>query len=228
MRELPILMQEWGVRASLEGRKTQTRRVIKPQPERHHAHLEMRQDSERIYFADMKYCYEAMCPYGQPGDGLWVRETWSPWADASTQLLVAKAGEKVIYREDYLDGALPVVLGGDYHWHPSIHMPKWAARLWLEVKAVRVERVQDITPQEIEAEGLDFIEVCERHWVQKTANGYPYEAYAEAMEREFISLWNSINAKRGFGWDVNPWVWVIEYERIEQRGEWAAKEQSNE
>jgi len=94
----------------------------------------------------------------------------------------------------------------DAKWRPSIHMPRWASRITLEVTAVRVERVQNITPEDCQAEGVR----CEQHY---EGIGNPCDEVR--LLHAFQDLWNSINAKRGFGWDANPWVWVVGFKRLE-------------
>ncbi len=180
MSEHPILFSAAMVKAILEGRKTQTRRVIKPQPIHNIKHRE--------YIAVIDGS-KKQCPYGQPGDRLWVRETWQ---------LSEEAG--MYYPET---GRLPDTLceyAADYSeverkdggpWKPSIFMPRWASRITLEVVKVRVERLQDMSYEDAVAEGIDHI--------------YPQGRL------QFRMLWDSINAKRGYGWDVNPWVWVVEF-----------------
>ena len=181
MKEHPILFNGEMVRRLLDGRKTQTRRVIKPQPE------------EQLLFAEscgfsawvspsLNLDEGAMrcCPYGVPGDRLWVRETWFQ-------------GYATVYRADYPgDQAGPSGDPAD-KWRPSIHMPRWASRITLEVTGVRVERVQDISIGDAYAEGIS-----DGNWLS------PVE--------KFILLWDGIYAKRGYSWESNAWVWVVEFE----------------
>lgn len=133
----------------------------------------------------------ARCSFGQPGDRLWVRETWADY----THNIVSNNGVGIasttrpIYRADD-DSSLY-----DVRWKPSIHMPRWASRITLEVTEVRVERVQEITEDDVLAEGI-------------THEFYMTEA---ARIGEYRDLWNHLNAKRGYGWDANPWVWVIRF-----------------
>ena len=205
INEKPILFNGEMVRAILEGRKTQTRRVIKPQP------------------SDQGHIGE--CPYGQPGDKLWVRETWSEvWTYSGSGSYPA-----VCYRSDQVGfigcESHPVrkVRAGKYSepdvsvpqnmkWHPPTHMPRWASRITLEVTDVRVERVQDITPSDCEQEGVTG------KTLSSPVRGEPYEEYQNGdgliytdPKCAFAALWNSIYDKRGCGWDKNPWCWVIEF-----------------
>ena len=190
MKEIPILFSTPMVQAILAGNKTMTRRVIKPQPPAgkyggvniYNQHIIYPDDDS---FYDAKYgLYK--CPYGQPGDKLWVQETFrESFKHAATQWE---------YRVDTpreTDAQTP------FNWSHSIHMPKSAARIWLEVVSVRVERLQDITYDDCLREGMwDF--------------GTDVDTLAAFQE-----LWQNLNAKRGFGWDINSWVWVVSFKRLE-------------
>ena len=198
MAEYPILFNGEMVRAVLDGRKTQTRRVMKPQPKP----LTGGWMYDRKYFADdaqMKnYLFhdvygEKGSPYGSAyadgtGDLLWVRETWHPTGREQTAL----------YRAD---GQCEVA-----QWKPSIHMPRWASRITLRVTDVRVERVQELEESEIGAEGIERPE-----WWNNMDSWINGEDLAKEM---FAQLWNSINAARGHSWQSNPWVWVVEFEKV--------------
>lgn len=199
MTERPILFSGPLVRAILEGRKTQTRRVVKPQPMggftpwKHADGYWMQKSSATGHF----HKPDLHCPYGAPGDRLYVREAFRPteWAADGDYGVVQ-------YRADGLEMEVeapgvsfnkmfPPALSID-RWRPSIHMPRWASRLILEVVSVRAERLQAITYDDVEAEGVDIGGGW--GWVQ-----------------DWADLWDSINAKRGYGWDSNPWVWVVEF-----------------
>lgn len=174
MKERPILFSGPMVRAILEGRKTQTRRVVKPQP----AHIAGIGTVLNIDTITGK-----ACPYGKPGDRLWVRETWDG-------VRLDGGGALVSYRAD---GDKPVT--DDGRWHPSIHMPRWASRITLEVVSVRVERLQEISEEDAMAEGVAL------------AENY------RGPVAHFASLWEQIN---GLGsWNANPWVWVVEFRRVQ-------------
>ena len=207
MKEHPILFNGEMVRAVLGGRKTQTRRVILPQP--------TKQDGKTwlALIGDNAYMYSGQkpngefwqmpifkCPYGQPGDRLWVRETWREVGSAMmSDDSIPKLKCDVRYcADDPLDGP----------WRPSIHMPRWASRITLEVVAVRVERVQDITEADARAEGVT-LRYDDPNRVDRRC-----PKYAEA----FHTLWDSINASRGYGWDANPFVWVVEFQGFERAG----------
>lgn len=194
MKEHPILFSTEMVKAILDRRKTQTRRVITPQPPKGYSYrgneynpLLPKFDSH--YWMDGYAMWRpATCPYGQPGDMLWVRETFG----------VIQYDQTVIYKADCdIEG---LEAASNYlKWKPSIHMPRWASRINLEVTNIRVERVQDISMEDSIAEGItpDFY--------NRTALCWWYEFYGD--------LWDSINKKRGYGWYLNPWVRVIEFKQ---------------
>lgn len=193
MKEHPILFSTPMVRAILEGRKTQTMRVIKPQPKWVDGKNDLHYDGGSTFIAhspvqvdeygDIDFYGESVkCPYGQPGDILWVRETWNDdWCD------------HVLYKAN---GGLAKEAGysKEPRWRPSIHMPRKYARIFFEITNIRIERVQEISENDCQMEGLKLLQ--------------------EGIKSEFAVLWDSINEKRGFGWDINPWVWVIKFKRI--------------
>ena len=193
----PILFNTEMVRAILDGRKTCTRRLIKPQwkecPTCKYVHNEYIYDkmAENVYCARCGYSLvtERRSPY-QQGDILYVRETWCKGSYGNEK-------EKYYYKAD--DNNFFCT------WHPSIHMPKEAARIWLKVTDVRVERLQDITADSIRNEGLSSLAV--------------HCGDMEIALKEWENLWNSTIKKSDidrYGWDANPWVWVIEFERCEK------------
>ena len=192
-KERPILFSAPMVRALLDGSKTQTRRVVKGSTDAWDSFQVEEDITGREFFF---VCGEPeagprklrpiitslICPYGQPGDRLWVKETHSFVPDADepagcSAVLYAADGERY--------GKL----------RPGIHMTRWASRILLEIVSVRVERLQDISDQDAMAEGVDAA------------------AYGKSHRYGFSRLWESIN---GVGsWDANPWVWVVEFRRIE-------------
>ena len=171
----PILFNTEMVQAILDGRKSCTRRLVKPQPTAH---------------------YGAQCikpPY-QPGDILYVRETWK------------KAPNGYYYYESWQRNDIADVT----KWKPSIHMPKKAARIWLKVTDVRVERLQNITDDGAKAEGAN--------WKNGKNVGWEEKMRRTAIER-FAKIWDSTIKKSDldrYGWNANPWVWAIEFERCEK------------
>jgi len=190
VKERPILFNTEMVRAVLDGRKTQTRRVIT---------AKKNQTVLRSFLSGLLHWEKIMpyCPYGKVGDRLWVRETWA------TQKGVAG----VIYKADNPERLI------DGPWSPSIFMPRWASRITLEITDVRVERVQDITPEDAKAEGLTPYAIYGGRPHSWTVEDQTFTDPCKAFSR----LWDSINAQRGYGWDANPWVWVIEFKPVEIR-----------
>ena len=194
MKERPILFSAPMVRALLAGTKTQTRRVIKPQ------HLAFFNQDAAAMLSDWN---ERPLPYGQTGDRLWVREAWGlhAYGDDTDWL---KGGctamdlddHVIAYRADWgplQDGC---------HWRPSIHMPRHASRITLEVTGVRVERLRDISAADALAEGIP-----------NTSGEIWRDADTLTVINDYKDLWESINGPGS--WDANPWVWVIEFRRVE-------------
>lgn len=196
MKERGISFQGWGVRAILEGRKTQTRRVATGKHK-------MINGGVRPVAGD--------CPYGQPGDLLWVREKWR-LVELNYQLPNARFMD-VQYSDFTVQGwrenwksqfksfdakeRWTVDSIGDRfgRWRSPIHMPRWASRLTLRLTDVRVQRVQEISEEDARAEGTTGL--------VGAMTGFPY-------------AWDSINDERGYGWDANPWVWVLTFELVER------------
>lgn len=201
----PILFNTEMVRAILDGRKTCTRRICKDANEYVVPDMDFYNAEKRTYavhnFADQEHTEqlsiaERTCPIC-PGDILYVRETWY------------KSPSRYMYRADY-SHTEQFYTGGkevSIKWHPSIHMPKEAARIWLRVTDVRVERLQEMTGQDVLKEGLN-------------SHVHPQASYFDGNQREmFEKLWNSTIKKSDidrYGWDANPWVWVVEFERCEK------------
>lgn len=199
-RERPILFSGPMVRALLDGRKTQTRRVVKPQPVKdgHFWTLFGAGWSGTYCPAVPGHSLAVRGPYGGPGDRLWVREAFDVGMTSSRQWVRYRADDSVApigdeHREALLDN-------WDNHpsprWRPSIHMPRWASRLTLELTGVRVERVQDISEADAIAEGCSGI------------GGTGYDE-CESPRDEYRRLWSDINGPAS--WDANPWVWVLKF-----------------
>lgn len=199
MKSYPILFSGAMVRAILNGSKTQTRRVVNPQP-----WLE----NGFIYWTGNTFTYDITkgehCPYGRPGDRLWVKETWGVhkiYDSLSPRLVYSAMGADMAFFVEY--EATPRNEEWKGKWRPSIHMPRSASRINLEVVAVRVERIQEITGSDAFAEGVE--------------NGYANPSMGnrwEAAQRmAFERLWDYINSDRA-PWLSNPWVWVVEFKRI--------------
>ena len=228
----PIIFSGEMVRAILDRRKTQTRRVMSfPKSymwnhehfKKDYAFSEMCFDLGKRYSAIFKkdkggFTEWFPCPYGAPGERLWVREAWasvffeSPsyetgvcddWygldpVPKTLQDAKDRGGWPLMYRADET-GRSQTPEDRGWTWRSPRFMPKWASRIMLEVVSVRVERVQDITEDEAKAEGIS-----DERFVDWMGN------YLQAFEE----LWNSINAKRGFPWEENPWVWCVEFKRV--------------
>lgn len=211
MTEHPIIFSGPMVRAILEGRKTQTRRVIKPQPtewvndECHYVNPVPCVRNKR--FSGLLDCIP--CPYGIPGEKLWVRESWA-FKDKAGELIVP------VYRADGEE-----VEDGDGsrfipRWIPSIHMTRKASRIDLEITRVRVERLHDISDEDAKAEGSEALRWGDLHQMPMSlAMSYGGILPGNPKYRfGFYNLWESINAKSCYSWDADPWVWVIEFKRI--------------
>ena len=200
MKERPILFSAPMVRALLKSRKTQTRRVVKPQPA-----SGVRPSPFSKSGLEDGHGRELRCPYGRPGDRLWVRETWA-------RPITLDPGP-TIYRADY-PACVPsyyenVPPADEVVWKPSIHMPRSACRITLEITGVRVERLQDISEVDAKAEGCEPIDLCDHIRQSCSDIGCPGPTNYRGG---YQSLWESINGPGS--WDTNPWVWVIEFKRI--------------
>jgi hypothetical protein len=223
MKERPILFlfSSEMVLAILDGSKTQTRRVCKPRfddrkPCEHYSPIG---NGGVITNHMMRHCEHGSegqpCPYGETGDRLWVRETFT--IVPRTAYRCSEGVQQTLRPNDDHDAAIYRAgwdrSNGGIRWRPSRYMPRWASRIALEVDAVRVERVQDITEADAKAEGPSNMIPCGcKTGTRNRLSGALYEAtYREG----FCLLWNSINAKRGYGWDANPWVWVVGFKRAE-------------
>jgi hypothetical protein len=261
MRELPILFSAPMVRAILEGRKTVTRRAVKPQPREGTTHYapNWRRDFIDGHFMPMagaylngggsgeSWCDGAIrCPYGQVGDVLWVKEAHALESDVDGSEPPYADGRPILRRPaDDVDGVRPLWTQPHYratdpapdlccdrpgcaqcrdhdmgpHWRSPIHMPRWASRITLEVTAVRVERLQDISEAQAMAESVHEIGIpadeCGPNRVGYSAWADPSGPALKVTAVEaFRELWESINGAGS--WAANPWVWVVEFKRIEK------------
>lgn len=186
MTERPILFNDAMVRAILDGRKTQTRRIMKG------AVLDwIRLPGGGVSSQFIADAANRLCPFGHPGDRLWVRECWS---DAG-----ANAPELTLYRASYPHHVPSryenIPASAEIRWRPSIHMPRWASRITLEITCVRVERLNDISGADAVAEGVRS---------RLPDNGIAVSEYRD--------LWEYINGPGS--WEKNPWVWVIEFKIV--------------
>ncbi|HEI9795030.1 TPA: hypothetical protein SLN52_003876 [Serratia marcescens] len=201
MKERPVIFNGEMVRAILDGRKTQTRRTIaNVSPDNCIPLQKPTKTKDGIYTHVMDAPGHGLCPFGQVGDRLWVRETFAGHYLDDDQIQDIKDGRckaKCLceYRADYGDDA--ECADG---WTPSIHMPRWASRILLEITAVRVERLNDISEEDAKAEGV----APSQHIITPP----------EALYRVgFLKLWQSIYGEES--WGANPWVWVIEFNPVE-------------
>jgi hypothetical protein len=183
MTEKPILFSGEMVRALLDGRKTMTRRIVKGNViENGHGHCQILRPNGHYQ--------ELVCPYGQPGDRLWVRERISKPLPLDV--------ESKCFTGYYFAGDEERKI----KWIPSIHMPRWASRITLEVTSVRVERLQEITEADAKAEG-----------VTKPSDHPLCVGDCRTAYSRFKELWDRINAERAV-WESNPWVWVVTFKRV--------------
>jgi len=199
MKERPILFSAPMVRAILAGQKTQTRRIFKEK----NGGVQPRAND----IPGMRQILRN-CPYGQLGDRLWVRESWADLTQTHGQRWERLNDETGLYERGInpfawyrADGDQPDVGDGATHyapWRPSIHMPRWASRILLEVVGIRVERLQDISAADCVAEGAPG--------GHGAIPGYPYNA---TPQEHYRHIWTSINGAAS--WDANPWVWVVEF-----------------
>lgn len=190
----PILFNAEMVRAILDGRKTCTRRLVRFLPGENPQWTGYIRDGLMLYNGKNEPCIRK-APY-QPGDTLYVREIWG-------YPIALNSDKQYVFRADEV--AESGFKNDSHIWHPSIHMPKEAARIWLKVTSVRVERLQDITSEQICREGVEV--------------EYPHALNGEEKRYAFSTLWNSTVKKSDidtYGWDANPWVWVIEFDRCEK------------
>ncbi|HGU6745548.1 TPA: hypothetical protein ACNAFN_002892 [Klebsiella quasipneumoniae] len=223
MKERGMIFNGEMVRAILDGRKTQTRRIMAPQPEpcprgghwwpsnvfKTMLHVEDEMQNGKGGWGGL---VGDACPFGDVGDRIWVREAFASGLSTKSTLAY-RATHK---REDLEDGFYDTI-----KWTPSIHMPRWASRILLEITGVRVERLNAISPEDAESEGLErtnftgfgdepglpsypepdvYFDPLKKQWKE-----YPPEAFA--------GLWESIYGEGS--WKANPWVWVIEFKRVE-------------
>ncbi|ATM92222.1 hypothetical protein ACXG8N_002181 [Klebsiella aerogenes] len=225
MKERGMIFNGEMVRAILDGRKTQTRRIMKVQPEPSKSRpgdfwFSSKKLESMVHISDFApgnspiadyhlFIQEHCCPFGAVGDRIWVRETWARYnIDQNSHDLAYRATTPADWPEEG-------------RWRPSIHMPRWASRILLEITNVRIERLNAISPEDAESEGLErtnftgfgdepglpsypepdvYFDPLKKQWKE-----YPPEAFA--------GLWESIYGEGS--WKANPWVWVIEFKRVE-------------
>ena len=204
MKDRPILFSAPMVRALLDGSKTQTRRVMKAQPPSHVVDFCTYHNPKGDGLAHFGFDpvarelqeWFAVCPYGQPGDRLWVRETWRPNADGGFEYK-ADGGPMQSAFKQIFDDLLK------RKWKPSIHMPRGASRITMDITGVRIEQLHDITETDAKAEGL----TC-HHGLYAT----PDQVWQIDPRKAYRDLWESINGPES--WEANPFVWVIEFKKV--------------
>ena len=219
----PILFNTEMVRAILDGRKSCTRRIVKPQQLIVMLPDKCKNGAPEEFLKEKKLMFKPYCdmtdielintaykaPY-QPGDIMYVRETWQYLYELDgNEQVIEDTGKYYYAATDTIPFNTYVDKNGVEHdhapWKPSIHMPKEAARIWLKVTDVRVERLQEITSEQICREGVEV--------------EYPHVLNGEEKRYAFSTLWNSTIKKSDldrYGWDANPWVWIIEFDRCEK------------
>lgn len=214
MKAHPILFSTPMVQALLEGRKSQTRRIMKIQPKHPELNFGWANMGERWHYPPVAPMIDIKCPYGQPGDALWVKETW------------LKCSDGYVYRTNHYGDTVLVAKNGNtfdksVKWKPSTYMPREAARIFLRVTDIRVERLQDITEEDVIAEGIDvFNNPCAAFgshgkyydYSQKHRTHTVADKLLNTAKESYKTLWESINGEGS--WDANPWVWVIKFKRI--------------
>ena len=222
MKERPILFSAPMVRAILSGQKTQTRRVVKPigndegfvildygnggWPYRSDdgdstTHTVKR--GGKLYLDETPH----VCPYGQTGDRLWVRETWADVGTCDPGLIVYRADYPLCVPRHYEN----VPPASEIRWRPSIHQRREHSRILLEITGVSVERLKDISEADARAEGIGAVDVAFAGDKRRdpVTQQHPPVRFADSYQ----DLWESINGPGS--WDANPWVWVVEFKRVE-------------
>lgn len=237
-----IIMGAESVRAILDGRKTQTRRVVNSRlfiEIDNGDELPILQDSPNFGRILMEY---GRYPYGYIGDRLWVKESWKPgaWRNDGRVAIDYMASPELthtpwIHMGDQADKYIPRWLNeisdigiipnqdGRYEWEPgkspfkwkrAMHMPRWASRITLEITDIRVERLQDITEEGAKAEGIKVLPLQDESDPSAWYQYAPGIFQARSAIKSYELLWNSLNAKRGYPWEKNPWVWVVTFEVV--------------
>ncbi len=221
MKERPIIFTADSVRAILDGQKIMTRRVVKPQPALggnapwmnggwfpNAKHKKARHYANESHFK--KGMPKDFCPYGIPGDRLWVKEVW--WdafrrtADENGCVYKADYGHRMDLTEYMAEGQ---------PWKSPRFMFRWASRIMLELTAIRLERVQDISEEDAQAEGcMEDVRLI----YDSAGPAAPVDYEGLYAAERFSDLWEKINGKHGFGWNVNPWVWVLEFKLVVLEG----------
>jgi len=249
MKERPILFNAQIVQAILEGRKTQTRRIIKWPGKNKPADIRKNPDNDHWYkdfiwsmrtyngvWADYKNDrFLEFCKQGKPGDRLWVKETWCDPSSEGYPIMYRAECENGVYYWGCDDEGPVFVPEKNYKWKPSIFMRREYSRILLEIIDIKVERIQDISEEDAKAEGVESLDseieyenrdytICPACGGTRLVNSigmgggviFDTDCFkCDTHKKRFMHLWESINKKRGYGWDVNPWVWVINFKLLE-------------
>lgn len=224
MKERPILFSAPMVRAILDGRKTQTRRIVKTSVAPWL--LDPAHGWDDAYVLDPENELVARCPFGAPGDRLWVKETWQAWrcvsAEADEWEAITKAVRGDLTLKEWFaeNGEQPVEYRATSEtvgpWTPAIFMQRWASRITLEVTDVRVERLQAITEEDARAEGFPLpgpqpTKLRVTHPDGRVESSQVETVFFDARGN-FCALWEGINGRGS--WDANPWVWIVGFRRL--------------
>lgn len=205
----PILFNTEMVQAILDGRKSYTRRLVKPEPQ---GYFEV--SEEPLYIYDTDGNQGKITPPYQPGDILYVRETWHKYIKRVGKGESCRFAEFYGYRASVANSE-----DADEPWRPSIHMPKEAARIWLKVTNVRVERLKDMTDNDALKEGAEGVRCDHAGLGDYACTDCMNTGWLEPPLLEFMGIWNSTIKKSDldrYGWSASPWVWVIEFERCKK------------
>lgn len=223
----PILMNAPMVRALISGRKTQTRRIMKPQLPDFVTSILCYPSNKRDWWPPHPHTsepwlkYERTCPYGRPGDLLWVRETWAEVGNLDPGYLVYRATYPHCLPAE-LENVPADIRDAGERWRPSIHMPRWASRLTLRITDVRVHRLQEISENDALAEGLKALSkdgLLIKYGIPdcdglpgEDDHGWHWQDWHPNSRTAFRRLWTLINGPGA--WDANPWVWAISFDVI--------------
>ena len=198
MKERPIIFQDWKIPKIINGSATMTRRPMKPQPRTDGGIIwDQYKNGEWMGAINVRTKdFNIKCPYGILGDRLWGRETWQEIASDPPNDCYGKGQIQIVYKADYEAYQYKIK-----QWCPSIHMPRRASRIILEITSIKVEKVQDISAMDIISEGIT------------RSNNYDLVTRVEEEKVRFIHLWNSIYGEGA--WERNDWVWCISFRRID-------------
>lgn len=223
VKERPIIFSGEMVKAILDGKKTMTRRVVKTQPDFNARYDGVDDDTNHFWEVldaqgepTEKYIPILKCPYGKVGDRLWVRETWQEIGPDCLLTYKATYPSDLYAKRPELENVPPLASLKDrgYLWKSPMFMPRWASRILLEITDIRIERLQDISEQDCEKEGFRFYplsRICFKPSSAKHLSGHGSNNYKSI----FGEYWDTLNAKKGYPWSSNPWVWVVEFKVVE-------------